>query len=560
MALEIDEEGTVAQKSMQLTRQGQLANTLLDALYPGIRVATVEIPGAELDDYGRAKVEQALARFTVGGVEYRLIGASGSAKSGRYYAVSKEYERPIAERFQQWPEAAVTYFGILVSPCKVRIEEADAKVLVVEDHSLGTNDCRGWIRRSLFEQLHLADRHFYQFRLAFSRTQAKGSFKVMEDDVAGHLGADIVLPKSCMKPALPEKSTLVRLWCGDVQLLRGPIVLGIREVSRPLEYESSYTLLTHAPESSIDLEVLPLALEQVRKLKGTVDENNFEELFRLLGTDEVSGDGESASTERTVVEAALKADGSGQLVKFPFINNQLQRILCRWAYKLCTAGGFRLPAFALADDGYLVLHNGRVLAGSDWMPQNAALTGLGSTRMLEVRYPIRAKDDLLPLRKLHTPEAVTRLTDDLARQGCSMSEQEAVEQIVNRQLRLEHTITLHSTTAAKNGGDYDFDIVCVVEESRFPRWVEDRFCHRETFSNEKDKRKKRRSAWWNLPQVAVSAKGNEIGIITDLMTSCHAEGRPELAERLARELQAALDALKHGTLTRPGDRLLLFLT
>jgi hypothetical protein len=136
MALEIDEEGTVAQKSMQLTRQGQLANTLLDALYPGIRVATVEIPGAELDDYGRAKVEQALARFTVGGVEYRLIGASGSAKSGRYYAVSKEYEKPIAERFQQWPEAAVTYFGILVSPCKVRIEEPDAKVLVVEDHSL----------------------------------------------------------------------------------------------------------------------------------------------------------------------------------------------------------------------------------------------------------------------------------------------------------------------------------------------------------------------------------------------------------------------------------------
>ncbi len=552
MALEIDEEGTVAQKSMQLTRQGQLANTLLDALYPGIRVATVEIPGNELDDYGRAKVEQALARFTVGGVEYRLIGASGSAKSGRYYAVSKEYEKPIAERFQQWPEAAVTYFGILVSPCKVRIEEPDAKVLVVEDHSLGTNDCRGWIRRSLFERLHLADRHFYQFRLAFNRTQAKGSFKVMEDDVAGHLGADIVLPKSCMKPALPEKSTLVRLWCGDVQLLRGPIVLGIREVSRPLEYESSYTLLTHAPESSIDLEVLPLALEQVRKLKGSVDENNFEELFRLLGTDEVSGDGESATTERTVVEAALKADGSGQLVKFPFINNQLQRILCRWAYKLCTAGGFRLPAFALADDGYLVLHNGRVFSGSDWMPENTALTSLGSARMLEVRYPIRAKDDLLPLRKLHLPEAVMRLIDELGRQGGSMSEQEVVEQIVNRHLRLEHTITLHSRTAAKNGGDYDFDVVCVVEESGFPRWVEDRFSHRETFSNEKDKRKKRRSAWWNLPQVAVSAKGNEIGIITDLMTSCHAEGRPELAERLARELQAALDALKHGTLTNQG--------
>ena len=143
---------------------------------------------------------------------------------------------------------------------------------------------------------------------------------------------------------------------------------------------------------------------------------------------------------------------------------------------------------------------------------------------------------------------MTCLMADLSRQGCSMSEQDCFEQILNRQVSLEHTITLHSKTAAKNGGDYDFDVVCVVEDSRFPRWVEDRFNYRETFSNEKDKRKKRRSAWWNLPQVAVSAKGNEIGIITDLMTSCLAEGRPDLAEMLAKELQAALDALKHGTL------------
>ena len=167
-------------------------------------------------------------------MEYRLIGASGSAKNGRYYAVNKEFERTIADRFQQWPEAAVTYFGILVSPCKVRIEEPDATVLVVEDHSLGTNDCRGWIRRSLFERLGLPDRHFYQFRLAFNRIQAKGSFKVMENDVADHIGADMILPKSALKPALPEKSILVRLCAGDAQLFRGPVVLGIREVSRRL--------------------------------------------------------------------------------------------------------------------------------------------------------------------------------------------------------------------------------------------------------------------------------------------------------------------------------------
>ena len=98
------------------------------------------------------------------------------------------------------------------------------------------------------------------------------------------------------------------------------------------------------------------------------------------------------------------------------------------------------------------------------MPEDHAITSLGSRRLLEVRYPIRAKDDLLPLKNLTGPDTVARLMNDLRRQGSSMSEPEAVQQIVIGQLRLEHTITLHSKTAAKNGGDYDFDVVCVVEE------------------------------------------------------------------------------------------------
>jgi len=155
----------------------------------------------------------ALARFTNGGLSFGT-SAFRLAKNGKYYAVSKEFEKPIADRFQQWQEAAITYFGILISPCKVRIEEPDVRVLVVEDHTLGTNDCRGWIRRSLFEKLRLPARHFYQFRLAFNRTQAKGSFKVVEDDAADHICADIILPKSSVKPALIEKSTWSKLCSG----------------------------------------------------------------------------------------------------------------------------------------------------------------------------------------------------------------------------------------------------------------------------------------------------------------------------------------------------------
>jgi len=50
---------------------------------------------------------------------------------------------------------------------------------------------------------------FYQFRLAFERTQAKGSFKVMTDRVAERLDADIVLPESSVKPEYKGKPTLL---------------------------------------------------------------------------------------------------------------------------------------------------------------------------------------------------------------------------------------------------------------------------------------------------------------------------------------------------------------
>jgi hypothetical protein len=45
--------------------------------------------------------------------------------------------------------------------------------------------------------------------------------------------------------------------------------------------------------------------------------------------------------------------------------------------------------------------------------------------------------------------------------------------------------------------------------------------------------------------VAIKARGNQIGMITDLKTSCLAAGRSDLAYQLVTELQKALDSLKH---------------
>jgi hypothetical protein len=538
VTLDIDSTGGVSQRLTNL--ETTLENTLLNALYPGIKVAVVNVPTEPLDPYEESQVENAMANLKFKNTPYKLVGASGSSKDGRFYFVDKDHSQLIAERFQHWPQAAIVYFGILVSSCKVVIEEPDVSVLVVEDHILGTNDCRGWIRRSLFSQLQLPENCFYQFRLAFEKTQAKGSFKVMEDEAAQLLDADIVLPESAVKPGL--KTPVMRYSVfGKGRRFRGPVVLGIREFSRKLEFESSYTLIEHAPNDSIQLEILPEALGQVRRLNDSISEGRYQELLELLGLD----DAERAEDEEVrTVEAALLADTSGHIVRYPYINNQLNRLLARWAFKAATGGGFRLPAFALADDGYLTVHDGRLYAGSDWIPKHQAIVSLESRRGLCVRYPIRMCEDLLPVEHIAHQELSQMLARTLEEQGCRTALQQA-EQIVTQQLLLEGTYVLHSETAKKNGGDFDFDWICVLEENRFPRFVRKRFSLSGEFHQQKMKLRKAKSPWWNLEHVAIKARGNQIGMITDLKTSCLAAGRSDLAYQLVTELQKALDSLKH---------------
>jgi len=609
LALEIDRNGKLSKKTMNLSREAQLTNSLLQGLHPGIYVATVDVPTEPLDACEQAIVEQALTRIKVDGIRYSLIGASGSAKNGKFYAVQNSFEKKLAERFRFSPQAAITYFGILVSSCKVLVEESDCRVMVVDDHEFGTNDCRGWISQSLFrklqqkhrtellakevEKLHanriathseeqadlalseneeallleeakrsirgkqIGARCFYQFRLAFDKTQAKGAFKVMADDVARNLEADIVLPRSCVKPKYQGGMLrTIRSFVGDRQAhtFRGPVIVGFRDISRNLEFNSSYTLLEHAPEDSVELEIKPYALRQIEKVREAFESNNFAELFELLGTREsqrVLEAGEEAdpnytSNEYTVAQAALIADATGYMMKHPFIQHHLQKVLMKWAYRLCTSGGFCLPGFALADDGYLFVHNGQLVCGSDWIPKTSFIAESSCRRGLVVRYPIRMKEDLLPVERLSADDTLRVLSEHLGQRGCQVSADE-LGTVAREQLQLRGTLVLHSDTAARNGGDFDFDMVCLVEDDRFPRFVADRFAYEEQHSATKKKNPKPPSPWWNLPQVSLQARGNQIGAITDLKTSCLAKGRPDLARELVDQLQNALDQLKHGT-------------
>jgi hypothetical protein len=559
LELSIDSFGIVTRKNPELGRRDTLEGTLLTQVYPGIKVARVSVP-TELDSYEQSLVESRMANLVYQGVQYKLAGASGAAKDGRFYFVDSDHAKDIAERFQHWPEAAMVYFSILISDCKTVIEEPNVTVLVVKDHVLGTNDCRGWLRESLYRKLQLPQDRFAQFRLAFDARepkQAKGAVKAMSDRAADKLGVDIILPESSCKPELKGSGKFIPQAKTTGRLIQGPVILGIKQSSRKTFYGSSYTLAENASEEALRTEIIPPTIEEVRQVRKAWENGDYAALLKLLGRNEEEEIGfddsfDTESFDEAAVtasqegcdpsEAVLLADKSGSAIRIPFVANQLNRKLARWAFRAMTGGTLRLPAFALADDGVLVEHGGKILSASDWIPKDSAITSLTSEQSLCVRYPIRMQEDLLPVRHLRDDELVTRLSEAL---GKAELPEGLIHHILRTQLRMHGTYILHSEMAAKNGGDFDYDTICTIPSDQFPRFVAGRIAYGEHFTNPEKTKTKARSLWWNVHLVAMKARGNKIGTITDLKTSCVAAGRIDKAYELVIQLQNALDSLKH---------------
>ena len=557
LELKIDEAGKVTRKATRITRKDTLDDKLIGRLYPGIRVARVSVPN-ELSAYEESLVEERMKNLVYDGVRYKLAGASGSAKDGKFYFVDEPHAKPIAERYQFWPEAAITYFSILISDCKLVTEELNLSIAVVKDHVLGTNDCRGWIRKSIYRKLRLKPTWFSQFRLAFDARepkQAKGGFKTMSDRAADKLGVDIILPESSCKPALKGGVRFLPQLRTSGHLYTGPAILGIKQWSRESEFEASSTLVEHASEEALELEIMVRGLENVRTMRRACEEGDYRDLLKLLGKSEtpsfdtgfdpeaLEGNAGPPPTTWDPVEAVLLADKSGSAIKFPYVLNWLNRNLARWGWRTCTSAGFKLPSFALVDDGILIEYEGKVLSASDWVPKNAAITSLTAEKSLCIRYPIRMQEDLLPVRHLTDGELVPMFKQALGRADLP---DPLIAYILGRQLRMEGSYILHSQTAALNGGDFDFDTICTMPCDLFPRFFAGRVAYGQRYDQDqkKNKTQKAKALWWNLERVAMKARGNKIGSITDLKTSCLAAGRLDKAYDLVGELQNALDALK----------------
>src|ERR1041385_5333707 len=97
VTLDIDSKGSVTQRLTNL--ETTLENTLLNRLYPGIKVAIVNVPTEPLDAYEESQVENAMANLRFKNTPYKLVGARGSPKEGRFYFVNETPARAFAERF-----------------------------------------------------------------------------------------------------------------------------------------------------------------------------------------------------------------------------------------------------------------------------------------------------------------------------------------------------------------------------------------------------------------------------------------------------------------------------
>src|ERR1700739_1867739 len=198
--LDMDANGHVKERKVAPGSEMWLDNTVAGHLYKDLKMALVSVPTGILEFHEQADVSDTLLKIQLNGTTYQMIGSGGGAKNGKFYFADTEHAPMLHNRFQNWPEVLIAYFGIQTSDCK-RIVDAEGTVLIVPDNELGTNDCRGWIRRSLFSLLKAPEGAFYQFRLGFALENGKGSLKVMDDDVAEGVGAEIIIPESSCKPA-----------------------------------------------------------------------------------------------------------------------------------------------------------------------------------------------------------------------------------------------------------------------------------------------------------------------------------------------------------------------
>lgn len=544
----------IAQSKGERIQAPYSTRMLAGRLFPGVELAQVQVPLNMTEDE-QLRVLNKMANLYFHGSLWRAVGGTGSTKNGHFIFCKAKWEKKLAHRMQFWPEAAIAYFGILVSECDLGIWEGEVRVRICADHEFGTNDSGAWVRQSILDEMQLPPGFLHQFRLLGAEAEAdqelkidvetrrgltpsnfncKGTIRGIGDEVCDHpeVQADFIVAESAIKPA---RKDLIG------KTITCKVAFGIRSSSRKdSTTKGSYTVLQHASWDVIENEIMQQSIDEMNLLRSGFDTEEHEALLEAIG------ENDSETGFYRLFGSVLGSDRDGMMFRHPYIHSGVQKLLASWAYKTCTGGGMKMPGRMLNHDGYLIVEDGKLYSGSDWIPYDHCITDLPGERNLCVRFPVRMIEDLLPMKSLDYKKAVGMLV----LRGVPFK---AAKRIWDEQLMTEGTYILHADRAKTFGGDYDGDLVAVITSAKYPQFVDYRFYGvKEREQPKKTKpAKKLITPWMNLYTILFQTMGNKVGEITNLMSNAVANDRHEFDMDLTKQLQLEIDSLKHGTKSDP---------
>jgi len=462
-------------------------NTVLQALYPDLRIAILQ---TSTDPADRETMLHALAAEAADGLS--LDFATGSRKRGEFIATDKAVSR----RFWDTPEQAAAYGSNLLTDCCQEPITTPLRVLVVQDGEHHTGDCHAKMGLGLAYELASpaseaqkgGPSRAAQFRLVYDRFLAKGTMVTPNYDLTDY---DLIIPlsafKSSSKPALGLHD-----W--------PDAVIGVQGWSERRRVKLSYTILQWFSHRTIEHDVMPHVEKEIEKLLEAG--RSVQAAAQLLHLDETDPD----DADEMLLARILAADAHSLLSHHPWIINGLARMLRRRWLHLALGGGLKFVGLQGLPDDSLSLG---VISTPD----------LPAGPVIATRYPVRSWADVRLWRNV-------RRREHKAHEG---------------------VVWMSHETAALVGGDFDGDYFNFLPARDYPAMTtEIRRWHKTRTPPPVVKVKERLASGWDqLPRVMMDNTDQLVGLITYFIAQACAQGRLDLVDALAPELQIAVDKFKY---------------
>jgi hypothetical protein len=272
--------------------------TLLEVLFPGasflVGVVDPSIPAI-----------RQLDSFSFEGVEYHLVGATGSRKHG--HVIYSDVPR--CWHLYLGTDANCVNYGSNLTTELAQLVLLGLRILIVKDGDYETGDCHGKWQGA---RLGLDPYRAAQFRLAGKDVPFLAKGTLLHSDSLPK-GVDLVLPLSCFKG---EKKH-VKEGVFNVEAF-----FGVKEESKIGSCKISYMVLQHLSKEAIGADILPQTLKDVKTFSEVFKDFQSLKTFVLKEEDE-------ESSFKTNLDEVLKADDYGQLYTHPWVLEKAGKLLQR---------------------------------------------------------------------------------------------------------------------------------------------------------------------------------------------------------------------------------------